>query len=508
MTGALTPLTPREFAERALVGTLLWQPGRTIDIAEWLEPNDFRNPANAAVYRHVRDMVAEAMAQVPWDWMEYDRPGSARTDAQASLDAARWIAVELAGMRASPEDWVDIDVDTRRQMSANEVAQYAAEFPGLLQRLTAAERLEIDSVLPLAARNAYAVPGVDPVSLFERINASAEPGDRFITAPLLHTLMATAPGGSAVQPEVYAQMVLEASIRREVQHAGMQVAQRADLETSAVLAAVQTALNRVDAARQRWSAVTGDHAIAIALDPPATRSLHAVVEPVEPVEPESVTSRLDLLAPPPDAQQLTAAEETVVASVLIRPDTLGRLIDRLYPEDFQKAELGNTYRAAIEVHAGAHTTGRRVDPVTVAWEQQRHQAQHGPGVDVAGLMRIVERGPTVDLEYAADVVMRGRLARLTADAAAAVQQAAQHPGLQPADVLHTTHLAFDAVRATAGRMSGEAGISTRLAGLDSGPAEQPSTMAGAVHSSAQIIHLRRRSTDLRNAVVGNVATPD
>jgi hypothetical protein len=123
-------------------------------------------------------------------------------------------------------------------------------------------------------------------------------------------------------------------------------------------------------------------------------------------------------------------------------------------------------------------------------------------------MRIVERGPTVDLEYAADVVMRGRLARLTADAAAAVQQAAQHPGLQPADVLHTTHLAFDAVRATAGRMSGEAGISTRLAGLDSGPAEQPSTMAGAVHSSAQIIHLRRRSTDLRNAVVGNVATPD
>src|SRR5207302_10305610 len=142
-------------------------------------------------------------------------------------------------------------------------------------------------------------------------------------------------------------------------------------------------------------------------------------------------------------------------------------------------------------------------PVTVAWEQQRHTAHHGPGVPVERLLRIVDRGPVGDVTCAAEVVLRGRLARLAAAAAAAVQQAAQHPGLQPADVLHTSRLAYDAVRATVTRMSGELCTPVGLVSADmlpSDPLDRPNSTTG--RSGAQVIRLRQRAAQLRTALVG------
>lgn len=504
MTGALTP---REFAERALVGTLLWQPGRVIDIAAWLDPKDFRTPAIAAVYQHLRDMVAEATARVGRRAIQVHGAGGSgpmpvTTGAEDALRVVSSIAGDLRDMRHSPARWASVDMETERYRRADAVARYAAEYPGLIQRLTPDARAVIDAVLPLAGYSPYAVPGVDAVSVLERMSRSTELGDRSITAPFLHTLMASTPGTSTAQPEVYAQMVLEASIRREVQRSGMRVAQvsETNVELAGLLAAVDTALSHVEAIRQRWDAVTGRRGIGIAL---GQQGRHRSTADSQQVEPDSTTSGLDLVRDAPTEQDIVAAEETVVATTLVRPETLGRLVDRLYPEDFADRELGNTFRAAVDVRAGAQITGRRVDPVTVAWEQQRNAAQHGPGTGVERLMRIVERGPTSDVEYAADVVMRGRLARVTAEAAATVQEAAQHPGLQPADMLHTTTLAYDAVRATARRMSGEPSIQTRLSGLDTAPTTQATVRTP--RSSANVIQLRERSADLRAALSNDVS---
>lgn len=492
MTGALTPLTPREFAERALVGALLWQPGRIIDIAAWLDAEDFRTPANGAVFRHLRDAVAEACARVEWPSRTVDAPDPETTDAEEALRTVMGIADDLREVREHPSDRVEADIEAARHIHADAAARAVAAYPGLLQRLDAVDRREIRSVLPVASVNPYAVPGVDVVSLFERISTSGEPGDRTITAPFLHTLMATAPATSTSQPEAYGQMVLEASLRREVHRSGMRVAQAAETTTelAGLLAAVETAVKHLDAAAQRWDAVAGQR-IGSAWERSDSRSLP------QRVDPDSLASRLDLVASVPDDREVTAAEETVLAAVLVRPDMLGVLAERLYPEDFADDQLGAAFRAAIDVHTTARATGQRVDPVTVAWEQQRHSARHGPGVPVDRLMRIVERGPVGDVDYAVEVVMRGRLGRLTADAATAVQQAAQHPGLQPADVLHTTRLAYDAVRSTVARMSGEPTV-TAPTEIDEHPNERPDQAAG--RSSAQVIQLRRRAARLRTAV--------
>lgn len=283
----------------------------------------------------------------------------------------------------------------------------------------------------------------------------------------------------------------------------MRVAQARETtaELGGLLAAVETAVNDLDAAQQRWDVVAEGRIGTTGVDQPGVASLGSMPQRVDP---DTLTSRLDLVAPMPEEREVAAAEETVLAAVLVRPATLGRLAARLYPEDFADDQLGATFRAAIDVHTAARATGRRVDPVTVAWEQQRHAAQHGPGIPVGRLMRIVERGPIGDLGYAAEVVMRGRLARLTADAAHAVQQAAQHPGLQPADVLHTTRLAYNAVRATVARMSGEPSSSSPDAGSESRPREPLDEPDGLPsRSSAQVIHLRQRAAGLRNAVIGD-----
>lgn len=184
MTGALTPLTPLEFVERALVGALLWQPGRVLDIAAWLDAEDFRTPANGAVFRHLRDAVAEACGRVQWgtplagavDVSDDAERTPVGTEADEALRAVMSIAGNLRDIRERPVGWADVDSEAERHARADAAARYAAEYPGLLQHLDADARAEIDIVLALASVNPYAVPGVDAMSLFERITASSGRG--------------------------------------------------------------------------------------------------------------------------------------------------------------------------------------------------------------------------------------------------------------------------------------------------------------------------------------------
>ena len=42
-----------ELAEQALLGALLWEPARVVDIADWVAADDFYRPAHAAIYRTI-----------------------------------------------------------------------------------------------------------------------------------------------------------------------------------------------------------------------------------------------------------------------------------------------------------------------------------------------------------------------------------------------------------------------------------------------------------------------
>jgi replicative DNA helicase len=556
----MADLTPRELAERSLVGALLWQPGRVAAIASWLDPEDFRSPVNAAVFAHVRDMVAEVRTAGE----AAERASTAYVIYHARYDSgpqhSRLIPESLEILRVSrlpfaqdalevvreatglgydvhehpvtvspdvPDDalaaaaadvirnlpafdfWTDVvGDDLVVDGVVYDADQYALDPEGGVRELTPDEHADRDAQHELeyaedeAAR--YSVPGVTPQTILARMQEGNElrEGGELLNAPYLHTLMATASRVRGRQPETYALYIAESSVRRDIERSGMRVAQAADanLELGALIAAVDTALNHVDALHQRWRAVTEDRSISTGLA--AGGGSIAPIE-VPRVDPDTITSDLDLFAPAPDEQTLIAAEESLLGRVLATPAALGTLIDRLLPEDFTDSELGNSYRAAIEVYAASRRGGPQVDAVTVAWEQQRHIAQHGPGASAERLLTVLDQHPLGSPDYVVDLVMRGRLARLTADAAQAVQQAAQHPGLQPADVLHTSRLAYQAVRVTADRMTGQASATSRMSGiatntLDPQPSPPAATSTG--RSSAQVLTLREKAASLRARV--------
>jgi replicative DNA helicase len=424
------PITPREFAERALLGVLLLHPAQVMEIAGWLRPDDFRTPANGVIYRNMRNMVNEALHRT---------------------------AIALA-TRGQPDG------------------------------VTAVPTERSD------------VPGVTPVTLFDRISRSTELGDRSITAPYLHTLLATAPVTGAVQPAAYAQMVLEAAIRREVERSGLRVAQAAGspgMELGALLATVNSALQAIDTAQHRSDTAT----VPSDVSPSAVSRLGRASRP-RLIDSTHTETSLDLVATAPDRDEIAAAEQTVLGIVLARPDAMAGVVDRLDPDDFADRELGNAFRAAIDVHASAHMTGRQVDPVTVAWQQQRQSAQHGPGIPVERLIRITHDRSVGDLDFAVDVVMRARLTRLAAHAADAVQQAAQHPGLQPADLLHSIRLAYQAIHATADRMTGTPVVSVS-ARLNPAPADEPDQD----RATGRLLHMRQRAGHLIDRLNGQPTDP-
>lgn len=296
------------------------------------------------------------------------------------------------------------------------------------------------------------------VTLLERIARSGELGTQAVNAPNLHTLMATAPPPQQARPEMYGLMVLEASIRRRVEHSGMRVGQHVEQasDMTAMLDTVQAALTEVEHAQRRWDLASGR-------SPTLDRLLNAADETRAADAAETTSRDLPALIEPPDPDTLHNAEEAVITVVLNQPPLLDNLNERLVPEDFADQALASTYRSALELHA----RGEHIDMVTVAWEQQRHDHAHGPGVSPDRMLSLAHTTVTGDPSYHADLVMRGSLARLTRSAAATVREAAQHPGLQPGDLLHTTRMAYQAIGATAERMNGRGSAAARLAGLSS-----------------------------------------
>ncbi|MEV4649057.1 DnaB-like helicase N-terminal domain-containing protein [Saccharopolyspora sp. NPDC049357] len=355
-------MNAREFAERALLGTLLQTPGHVRELS-WLQAEDFRGQGYQVLYRTIGEVVREHDAAVA---------------AQA--------------------------VDARNHQAPHDV------------------------------------PSLNAVTMLQRLQRDRDPSvqrSSALTAPGLHQLLSTAPPERVAQPQAYAMIVLESSIRRQVQAAGMRVGAAAETspDLAAMLSVVETALTEVDAVRQRWDdlhpapGLTGDeHEIV----PQARESV---------VFDEAIPNELL------DTVAQRNAEYGLVSEALANPPVLDELADRVRPEDFGDEHLGNTYRAIISVHAEATATGVTVDAVTVAWQQQRQEPVHGPGLAIPELN---ELGQTIPLganhaRRCAVDVLRGSLSRLTETAAQSVAEAAQHPGLQPGDVLHTSTQALEAV---------------------------------------------------------------
>lgn len=310
--------------------------------------------------------------------------------------------------------------------------------------------------------------------------------DQHLTAADLTALMAAAPPGGG-QPDVYAELVMEASIRRQVTALGYETA-RLSAQTPPVaelLAAQETITAHLASAQQRWEAITQTRDVARALttetatDGGVDRDLFG-----RPVLPTPAT-------PAPSPQEVYAAQEQVIGGVLRHPSVADALLGRLEPTDFLDQQLGNALDAAQQVHAQAAVTGRQVDPVTVAWALQTLPDDRGPTPPPEYLQELASTTEPNNLDSAVDLVMRASLAKLTAQAAATAQQAAQQPAVVPADVLATARSAYQTVDTAARRLTGRSSTDYQLGVLDNRAAP-----ADPVRSTADLAGLRSRSTTL------------
>jgi replicative DNA helicase len=435
-------MNPRDFAEKALTGSVLREPGRVSDVDTFLETDDFLGEQHRILYDTVRTMVSEAEARVQWDPAP-SAPGQQRplSPAQQALRHTMRMAGDLEGLGTATPINTEIAHETKREI-AETVAGYMARYPGLRRRLSDAERVSIDRVLPLAQNeNAWQVDGVDPVSVFTRIYENGNLGQAHlesaegINGPAIHTLMTTAP----TQPQVrsYGLMVLEASMRRQVLESGHRIDQVVSTspELQHVLDMVQTAYDKVGDVQQRWVRATNPLEGWLNQQDPVRTNLGFETMSLGSIEKMAATS-----------ESMERIEEDILHHILVRPEDLAVLADRVMPHEFDSADISANFATAVEMHRA----GEHVDPVTLAWAQQRK----GLDVNPDKLLANYRDGTGTDVGYLSETLLRRSLGRAIRDAAVAANEAARHPGMAPSDVLATARLAYAAVADTARRMQG------------------------------------------------------
>ncbi|MEV5348962.1 DnaB-like helicase N-terminal domain-containing protein [Streptomyces achromogenes] len=267
-------------------------------------------------------------------------------------------------------------------------------------------------------------PNEVPAAVSAAVAKIEDPGIRQLLSPARISRLAD----SSVCPNprtapLYGGMVLEAAVHRAVEHAGEQLRDTArQAEVDQALKALEQAdrtgrrLTQLDAA---WKAA-----------PETVRNL-LDTQPEQEVTPVPRTER---------ARTDLQAEGETVASLLYEPRQLPEVTGRLQATDFSHPQLAVAYRAMCtldERHAP-------IDPLTVAWEAQRHP---GPALNDQILAELEQGGMGGIAAHTAERVLHtAALDRLDA-AGHDLRNYARHPGLAPSALVGHAQQALQPVYA-------------------------------------------------------------
>lgn len=251
-----------------------------------------------------------------------------------------------------------------------------------------------------------------------------EPGIRQALTPsrIAHLANASVCPNPGTAP-LYGGMVLEAAIHRAVEHAGEQLrdtARQADVDEAL------RALGQADKTGQRLAQMDAAWKSA----PETVRNL-LDTQPEQEVAPVPRTER---------ARTDLRAEGETVASLLYEPRQLHEVTGWLQEKDFSHPQLAAVYQAM-------RTLDQRhapIDPLTVAWEAQRHP---GPNPSDQVLAELQEAGMGGIAAHTAERVLHtAALDRLDA-AGHDLRTFARHPGLAPSALVEHAGQALEPVHA-------------------------------------------------------------
>jgi hypothetical protein len=248
---------------------------------------------------------------------------------------------------------------------------------------------------------------------------------------------------------VYARMVVEAGLRREVTAQGVLLRAGAlgsvlDGSSRPMYAATVTVQANLVSASARWRVATAKR----------PRDTRRVQEPIPALAGAGVSAwrgravsadRMLAAHPCPPPAQVAEREADLVAALIAHPGAIPAVSAWLRPAAVSHPGWRPVYAATLQLHE----QGRRVDAVTVSWETRRCSAAAGPGPKAEVLASRVEAVAARHPGYLAHLVAGDHL-RLAADGAArGLYLAAGNPGLELPDVLDTGHMLVDALRTAA-----------------------------------------------------------
>jgi replicative DNA helicase len=266
------------------------------------------------------------------------------------------------------------------------------------------------------------------------------------------------------QPVVYARVVLDGGLRREVDGLGV-ILKAGALATAGAVdpGPLRRTIARlhplIDEVQRRWDTAHGRPPERN--DPaPDRRSVEAL---------QLGADRYLQARPAPTMQQTAEHERQLVGALIVRHAAIPMVAGVLHPQWFVDPRWAATYTALLELH----TRGEPVDAVTVACRVQRlahtFRATPGPGEVLAA----AETGVVVDPRHAASLVSADLTVRTADTAARSLSLAASNDGLRVPDLVHTARLLLDATITATGGMA-----------LRSGTRSQPATAARTLTGAA------------------------
>ncbi|MGW6130800.1 DnaB-like helicase N-terminal domain-containing protein [Cellulomonas sp. NPDC055163] len=297
----------------------------------------------------------------------------------------------------------------------------------------------------------------------------AELGPRRANIVRIHDLLAAAP--TKPDPVVYARMVLDAGLRREI--AGLGILLSAGALQSSLTGGPAPLVNScalvdagLDSCATRWATATGEPAGRE--EPPARlrtalqgRDLRLAADKYLRSHP-----RRDLVAE-------NTHEATLVGALIAHPDAIPTVADWLPPTRVVTPIWRTVYAATLELAE----LGQPVDLVTVTAATLR-LSRHQPAPTLPMLRAAVDEGRLTDPAHAASDVAADQIRRIADKGADQLTTGAGNAGLRIGDLVDTGHLVTDALRRTARELTHAAPRPTRPT-LTLVPALEPAAPAAA-----------------------------
>jgi replicative DNA helicase len=323
---------------------------------------------------------------------------------------------------------------------------------------------------------------VDPQSLLEALHRGKyhdlhidnAAGNGPLSAFAVSELLSMTPASPThSQHHRYAEIVLEASIRRQVLDAGASIEQTAlgyanhpvSHAFNAMDRVLGTTTTRLDDLTQRLSESTElASAVRAALDTSTQRTTSTPARTTSAIAEALVTdagsasagtehSALPLDLPAPSPARLRHAEHALIGACLAQPGLRQIAQDRLRAEDFAQPEVAATW----QVLADLASRGEPIDFVLLAAEIQRHgdHPDHGPGLEPRELATLARRADVVSGPRAASLVIRAALSRAAENVHAALAEAGADRGRNSAELLGAARRAIERIDAVRSRLAGE-----------------------------------------------------